>query len=74
MSITQLAETAPPDTGRRPPDVSVFAAVLADTDPDVWAPGLLPGESLDELRARRDAAADFLDELLTGITARAVAG
>jgi hypothetical protein len=46
--------------------------VLASTDPDLWV-AVLPGESLSEMRARRDAAADILDSMLTEITAGSAA-
>jgi hypothetical protein len=69
MSITPLAEIPPLDVEpRRPPDVSVFAA-LAGIEADLWAPGRLPGETLDQFHARRDAAEDILDTLLAELAA-----
>ena len=46
-------------------DVAVLAHVIDHTsDPDLFAPAL-EGETAEELAARRAAAADILDDLLT---------
>ncbi|CAL9359968.1 hypothetical protein [Nocardiopsis dassonvillei] len=46
-------------------DVAALAHVIDHTtDPDLFAPAL-PGETTEELAARRAAAADILDDLLT---------
>ncbi|WP_344919090.1 hypothetical protein [Streptosporangium oxazolinicum] len=44
-------------------DVRPLAYVLTHMHPDLNAP-ILPGESWDDMRARRAAAADILDDLL----------
>jgi hypothetical protein len=49
-----------------PVDVRAIAHVLANTEPDLWAP-VLPGESWADLIARREARADILDELLVTV-------
>ena len=46
-----------------PPDVSAVAFALTHIPLDWWSP-MLPGETLDEARARRAAAADIFDDLL----------
>jgi len=45
-------------------DWSPLVFVLANTDSDLWEPGLLPGESFVEASARREAARDITDDLL----------
>jgi len=50
-------------TRRRGADVSPLAFALERCPLDWWAP-MLPGEDLEQARARRAAAADIFDELL----------
>ncbi|MGW4791797.1 hypothetical protein ACWEPC_05190, partial [Nonomuraea sp. NPDC004297] len=45
-------------------DVRALAYVLDRMHPDLSAP-ILPGESWEDMRARRAAAADILDDLLS---------
>ncbi|GAA4155100.1 hypothetical protein GCM10022416_55330 [Actinomadura keratinilytica] len=45
-----------------PPDVRPLSWALSRMTPGLWA-ALLPGETLAEARARREAAADILDDL-----------
>ncbi|MFF4198273.1 hypothetical protein [Nonomuraea sp. NPDC001831] len=45
-------------------DVRAVAYVLAHMHPDLIVP-VLPGESWEDMRARRAAAADILDDLLS---------
>jgi len=47
------------------PNLTVLALVLEYTEPELHTPGQLPGETLQETAARRTAAADILDDLLT---------
>ncbi|GAA3165599.1 hypothetical protein GCM10010466_65460 [Planomonospora alba] len=44
-------------------DMRPLAYAVERMTPDLWA-ALLPGETPEEARARREAAADILDELL----------
>jgi hypothetical protein len=44
--------------------VDPLMRVLEITEPELFAPGVLPGESFAEAVARRQAAADILDDLL----------
>ncbi|WP_193518707.1 hypothetical protein [Nocardiopsis kunsanensis] len=48
-----------------PLDVTYLALVLDQTEPEIHAPGQLPGETLAETAARRAAAADITNEILT---------
>lgn len=54
-------------------DVRPLAYVLDNTLPDLWAL-ILPGESFEDVMARREAARDIADDLLAefGATAMAV--
>lgn len=54
----------PTDTAKRPDlDVRPLAYVLHHMIPDLHAV-ILPGERWDDMRARHDAAAGILDDLL----------
>ncbi|WP_208800335.1 hypothetical protein [Microbispora triticiradicis] len=56
---------APTDTARRPDlDVRPLAYALHHMIPDLHAV-ILPGETWNDMRARRDAALDIFDDLLT---------
>ncbi|MFI6512152.1 hypothetical protein ACIBCT_31505 [Streptosporangium sp. NPDC050855] len=59
MSLAKTETTSSPDIDVRP-----LAYVLTYMHPDLSAP-ILTGESWDDMRARRAAAADILDDLLT---------
>lgn len=59
MSIIPLARPG----GQAPPDVRPLAWALERCPLEWWAP-MLPGEDLEQARARRAAAADIFDELL----------
>lgn len=45
-------------------NITALAVLLTTTDPELHAPGQLPGETLLETAARRQAAADITDEIL----------
>ncbi|MEU8199334.1 hypothetical protein AB0C10_36675 [Microbispora amethystogenes] len=61
------------ETDQRPAiDVRPLAYALHHMIPDLHAMAL-PGEDWDDMRARRDAALDILDDLLAEATAGAVA-
>lgn len=53
---------------RRSSDIypGTVAALMALTDPELWEPD--PGETPDERRAREDARADIVADLLTEMT------
>ena len=55
------------------PDVTPLAFALERCPLDWWAP-MLPGEDLEQARARRAAAADIFDELLAEYGAAAAEG
>jgi hypothetical protein len=54
------------------PTTTRLPALRVATDPELWVPRL-PGESLLERRARRDAARDILADLRAEADAEAVA-
>jgi hypothetical protein len=61
--MTTPMGNAPTDTDQRPAlDVRPLAYALTRMVPDLHAV-ILPGETLTDVRARRDAAADILDDL-----------
>ncbi|MDL4777867.1 hypothetical protein [Actinomadura xylanilytica] len=50
--------------GVRRLDVAPLAYVMEHTEPELWEPALLSGESFAEAAGRRAAAVDILEELL----------
>lgn len=58
--------TLPPDV-----DVSALEWALERVPLEWWAP-ILPGEDLEQARARREAVADILDDLLYEVAAGGV--
>lgn len=50
-------------------NVTALAVLLTTTDPELHTPGQLPGETLTETAARRAAAADIVDDILTELAA-----
>lgn len=63
MTVAYAFQDSTADTGAGL-DLRPFAFVLTSTEPELWAPGLLPGESFAEAMARREAARDIADALL----------
>jgi hypothetical protein len=55
-----------------PMDVSAVAFVLANMEPDAWAP-ILPGELWEDVLGRREAVRDMVDELLVEFAGSEVA-
>ncbi|MFE9247098.1 hypothetical protein [Nocardiopsis sp. NPDC006938] len=61
------APAPPPDVF----DLTVLALLLEATEPELHAPGQLPGETLAETAARRQAAADIVEDLLNELRSAA---
>lgn len=56
------------------PEVAPLAFALERMRPDLLVPGALPGETLADVRTRRAAALDILDDLLAEYAAGRVEG
>ena len=52
-------------------DLTVLALLLEATEPELHTPGQLPGETLLETAARRQAAADIVEDLLNDLRSAA---
>ncbi|HEY9411755.1 MAG TPA: hypothetical protein VIP77_19405 [Jiangellaceae bacterium] len=66
MSIIPLPSAdEPPLTA----DIDALAFVMSQTEPDLWVRGRLPKETLESFHARREAARDILDSLLSEFAA-----
>lgn len=57
-----------PRTAQTPADVRFLAVVLKATEPELFALALV-GETAEERAARRAAAADIVDDILTELAA-----
>lgn len=65
---------APATLTTKPLNLTVLALVLETTEPELHTPGRLPGETLEQFAARRAAAADIVDDILTELAADELEG